>query len=398
MLAFLNKTKLKQSVYALCSHGKLPKTLLRNNRIRKYTKTLLEEELVAQAECGGISKEEAVKLGAQRWPKLAARDDETIDQIFASAPDCAGLTEEERESIREDIHFCRYAYGFMPHEYISFQLQTKEPGERKAFISESDHMRYVYTMNDPADLMIFNDKMRTYEQFREYYHREVVSISSEKDRPVFEDYVRRHPVFVKKQVFESCGNSIEKIDARANGVIKEELFQSFLAQEKVVLEELVQQGQATAVFNHSSVNTIRCITFLTKQGVKTPYCFMKIGRAGSFIDNGGAGGILVGIDEKTGITNTAGVDELRNIYETHPDNGTPFRGHQLPDWEQMLSICREMAEKIPSVPFVGWDLAYTDRNEWIVIEGNGMSQFIGPQTIWQRGIKDEVEALIQEMV
>ena len=52
---------------------------------------------------------------------------------------------------------------------------------------------------------------------------------------------------------------------------------------------------------------------------------------------------------------------------------------------------------MPSVRYIGWDLAYTKDNKWVVIEGNGMSQFIGPQTIWQRGIKKEVAAFMKDM-
>ena len=276
-------------------------------------------------------------------------------------------------------------------------MSNKTSEERKEFISESDHMRYVYMMNDPIDIMIFNDKMRTYEYFGKYYHRDIISITSSKDYLKYVDYIKKHPIFVKKQVYESCGKSIEKIDIRTCGKSIKELFEDFLSQEKVILEELVHQGEATAIFNSSSVNTIRCITFNTKCGIITPYCFMKIGRAGSFVDNGGAGGILVGIDEKSGITNSAGIDELRNIYDFHPDSGISFRGHQLPEWDKLLSICKEMAAMIPSVPFIGWDLAYTDKNEWVIIEGNGMSQFIGPQAIWQRGIKSEVEHYMSEI-
>ena len=252
-------------------------------------------------------------------------------------------------------------------------------------------------MNDTVEARLFNDKMKTYERFKPYYHREIVSIESRRDFRSFRDFVRAHPVFVKKEVYESCGNSVERIDMASCGKTEEELFAQLLRRGKTVLEELVVQGAVTAAFNASSVNTVRLITFRTKHGIEIPYTFMKIGRAGSFIDNGGAGGILAGVDEKTGVVNTRGIDELHRKYDVHPDSGTPFVGHRLPQWERLLSMCREMTEKAPTIGYIGWDYAYTDKDEWVVIEGNGMSQFIGPQTIWQRGIKAEVEAYMNDM-
>lgn len=391
------KINVKRLILKKCADNRLLKKTLTQYKIHKFSKHLLAKDVVLKCEKGEISKQEAVDKAAARWRRIVKRDNKTIESILKNAPDCRGLSSEQQKVMRTDMLFCRFAYGFIPHEYICFHLMDKTADMRKQYVSESDHMRYIYTMNDPVDIMIFNDKMKTYEKFGVYYHREVISIESPEDYIRFEKFVKTHPVFVKKQVYESCGNSIERIDINSCGKTLDELFADFLSQEKVILEELVRQGETTAIFNPSSVNTIRCITFNTKDGIKAPYCFMKIGRAGSFVDNGGAGGILVGIDEITGITNTAGVDELRNVYDIHPDSGVQFSGHQLPEWDKMLAICKEMAEKIPSVPFIGWDLAYTDKNEWVVIEGNGMSQFIGPQTIWQRGIKSEVQKLMQEL-
>lgn len=387
----------KEVLYRITPNIRFLRSKIAKHQMQKYVSHLLSKDTVEKAEADEAYKHDAVNDAVQLWPKRAEADNRTIDTIFQNAPDCQGLDSNQKRIIREDILFCRFAYGFMPAEYICFNFMQKTAEERKSFISESDHMRYIYSMNDPIDIMVFNDKMRTYQRFGRYYHREIISLSSQRDYQKFIAFIQKHPVFVKKQVLESCGKSIERIDINECGKTNRELFDSFIIQGKVVLEEVVTQGKATAVFNASSVNTIRCITVNTNHGVEAPYCFMKIGRAGSFVDNGGAGGILVGIDEKSGVLNTDGYDEMRHIYDRHPDSGTVFKGRELPDWETMLNICKEMAEKMPSVRLIGWDLAYSDKDGWIVIEGNGMSQFIGPQTIWQRGIKPEVQRFMKEM-
>ena len=158
----------------------------------------------------------------------------------------------------------------------------------------------------------------------------------------------------------------------------------------------MRQSAKTAVFNDSSVNTVRCITLKTKNDMLVPYCFMRTGRSGAFVDNGGAGGLFVGIDPETGVLGTDGVDERGVRYNAHPDSGLRFQGYQLPDWSKMISTCKEMAMQIPTVRMIGWDMAYTDKG-WIVIEGNGLTEVIGPQCTWLRGIRKDIEDFYQSV-
>lgn len=72
-----------------------------------------------------------------------------------------------------------------------------------------------------------------------------------------------------------------------------------------------------------------------KNGIIIPYVFLKVGRRRSFIDNGRAGGILAGIDKKTGIINTHGYDEFNNEFLKHPDFGITFQNYQFPYWKQI---------------------------------------------------------------
>ena len=357
----------------------------------------LPDEIIQNAERSVEAKAEAVRLCASKWPKLVASDEKKIERIFSKAAIYRGITEERRQKIKTDMLFHHYAYGFVPDEYVTYDLEHRTAEETKTFISESEHMCFSCLMNDVLAWQMFNDKMKTYQRFQPYYGREIIVVEKKADFAAFEQFVKRHPVFVKKNVYESCGKSIEKIDAAKSGKTARELFDTFLAEGKTIIEECVEQSSETAVFNASSVNTVRCITFHTKHGVVAPYCFFKTGRSGSFVDNGGAGGIFAGIDEKTGVLNTNGIDETHAVFEQHPDSGVPFVGYQLPKWDEMIQMCIEMSSKVSKVKYIGWDLAYTQDHKWVVIEGNGLSQFIGPQSTMQRGIKEEVLALMADM-
>ena len=293
------------------------------------------------------------------------------------------------DELKTDMLFWNFAYGFSFNEYLCYQFIDKTRDERMEFFSDRESVSLGYDMNDINDMMVFGDKMNTYNKFRSYFGREAISIESASDYEKYCAFAAKHSRFVKKNVFKACGQSIELIQVQKTGKTEKELFDYLISDGKVILEEVVRQDAKTAVFNDSSVNTIRCITLRTKKEMLAPYCFMKIGRSGAFVDNGGAGGILVGIDPKTGILGTDGVDENGIRYEFHPDSKVKFKDYQLPEWDKMISICKEMAVQTPTVRMIGWDMAYTDKG-WLVIEGNALTEVIGPQSTWLRGIMKDI--------
>lgn len=296
----------------------------------------------------------------------------------------------------EKMLYSRLVYGFDPSEFICYELENKSHDEIKQYVSDYDLMVYVYRLNDRLDLEIFNDKAKTYDFFKDYYYRDALTICSKEDYTKFIEFTNRHPIFVKKCVNEAMGRGIELIDLVNSESSINEIFESILSQGKCILEEKIIQGVETSIFNKSSVNTIRMITFNLRKDIIVPYCFMKIGRKGSFVDNGGAGGILVGIDPISGVLITDGYDEFNTKYTHHPDTHVKFKGYKLPEFNQAIKLAKILSSEIPSVKFIGWDFAYT-KNGWIIVEGNGMSQLIGPQTVFKKGIKSEIEYILKKM-
>ena len=390
----MDRKQLRDQIRALYPNIPQVKRFLARKRIERFQRFNLSEDLVIRGERNLDEKREIVENAWAVSGKHLASLKKNIDKIFANAQEYKGRT--DLDEVRTDMMFCRFAYGFQPDEYLCFQLEKKSPEERKQFISDIERNCFVFSANDIKDVQILNNKIKTYQRFQKYYQRDAVGINSSKDYNAFHRFVEKHPVFVKKAVFQSMGRSVERVDLAGSKQTERELFDAWIGLGPHILEEQVIQSQATAALNASSVNTVRCITLNTKHGVETLYTFMKIGRKGSFVDNGGAGGILVGIDKERGVFNTDGFDEYHNRYVAHPDSGVTFKGYQLPDWQQMLDMCKEMSKSVPSLKYIGWDMALSE-NGWVVIEGNGMSQFIGPQIVWERGIKSEIESYMKDM-
>lgn len=367
------------------------KFLRKQNNIRlqnRFRQFCIPEEEIIIAEMSDDNKADFVKKYCRKWPEKIEGWREKLCVIKRKN---TSLNYDEI-----DVIFCCLAYGIEPDEYFSYNFASQTSEYRKSFISDRDTMLTIFQLNDSIDVSVFNDKARTYAMYKDYYGRQAVVIRSQADKAQFLEFIEKRDQVVKKVVNQSMGKSIELIQLGSYRGKEEDLFELLLQQGKIILEEKVEQNGFMAQFNYSSVNTVRVITFNTRDGIITPYVFFKVGRRGSFVDNGGAGGILVGIDAHTGISNTDGFDEFGIRYEEHPDTRKKFRGFMLPDFTSLLDLSKELSEKMPSVKIIGWDFAYT-QNGWVVIEGNGMTQLIGPQTTNQRGIKREIEEFKSKM-
>ena len=287
-----------------------------------------------------------------------------------------------------DILFSALAYGFMPDEYYCYRLKEKSFAERKEYVSERERIILFYHVNDIVDMQYARNKQLTYEYFKEYYKRDALEIRSENDRKAFMDFTDKYPVFVQKNIRKNCGQGVKKINIDEVGCTKDEYFSKLITEDCYLLEEPINQD-VLSMFNESSVNTVRCITCIRDGKVRILYCFIRTGSNGSFIDNGAAGGGRAGIHTESGMIETDAMTEFGEIVKEHPDSHTVYRGFQMPDWQGLRSLATELALKLPNVRCVGWDLAYTKKG-WCLVEANGRPQLIGPQQLYNRGIKAEL--------
>ena len=144
-----------------------------------------------------------------------------------------------------------------------------------------------------------------------------------------------------------------------------------------VVEELVVQHPETAVWNESSVNTVRVPSFRTPEGVYILQPFFRTGRKGSIVDNAGQGGVFAVFDPETGVITTDGVNEFGGRYPTHPDSGIRFKGWQIPYWKELKSLVAEVHQSLPEHHrYVGFDFALNKDGQWVLIEGN-WGQMVG---------------------
>ncbi|MCR5564290.1 MAG: hypothetical protein K6F59_00650, partial [Gammaproteobacteria bacterium] len=78
----------------------------------------------------------------------------------------------------------------------------------------------------------------------------------------------------------------------------------------------------------------------------------------------------------------------------HPDSGIAIKGFNIPDWKEVITITSELMKLEFNNKDIGWDLAHTDKG-WIVVEGNANGMFVGPQIVYERGMKYELDQILE---
>lgn len=307
---------------------------------------------------------------------------QTIDKYLPNAEP------ELKNGIKRDIKQCYLKYKISPTEFFLFGFQNLSPEDRKTYLSD----KFIYmTMGKAVGRKLHDeqleDKYNFYQLTKAYFNRKAILVSSQKDREQFDDLaLSKHDIILKPNS-SACGSGISVAHIHS----KEEsklVFDRIVRQGGAwIVEELIHQSSQMASWNPTCVNTIRVSSFLGDKGFHVLCPFIRTGRRGSVVDNGGQGGLYAAIDEQTGLIITNGKDELCNVYVEHPDSHIVYKGWQVPQWEDLLSLTKEIHSLFPKHKYIGWDFAHTD-NGWVLIEGN-WGEFIAQQSTMERGYKQE---------
>jgi Sugar-transfer associated ATP-grasp len=134
-----------------------------------------------------------------------------------------------------------------------------------------------------------------------------------------------------------------------------------------LLEDYLPQHPDIAAINASSVNTLR-LWVLEQQGeFRAHHAILRVGLAGSQVDNTTSGGFACVVDMATGRLHSC--LDLRRPHQPithHPDTGVELVGRQLPFWQQALELGAKALSVFPEMRFAGLDIAITPTGPAII--------------------------------
>lgn len=283
-------------------------------------------------------------------------------------------------------------FGFKPHEYFMYDLADKSVKEWSEYLSERERvgtLHHEFGLELKAQL---RDKWLFYQLAKPYFKREIFHLTKETELDEFISFVKRIRHIFCKPTDGHMGIDIHRYDINENTdflTIYRNLMSSCT---DWVVEECIKQGEELAVWNDSSVNTIRFPAFY-KDGVLTPYYpRLRTGRKGQIVDNVAQGGLVAFVDAKTGVINTDGFLKKNETRNSHPDSGIQFKGTAIPHWAELLKYAEELHKALPQHVYIAWDFAYSNKG-WDVVEAN-WGQMDSTQMIIGHGIRKEFHNLL----
>ena len=311
---------------------------------------------------------------------------EISKQIGIFCPDI-----ENKSQLVKDIKRCYVLRLAKPLEYFLFGFEEKTNKERNEWITDFIKDTYLKKYSKLEQLEELLDKFNFYVKMKPYFRREACMVFGHRDKEAFLLFANEHRRFIAKPNTGSFGANTVIWDL--NDRTDEDVFTQLIASNcSWILEELIVQTPEMSLFNMSSVNSVRIPTFRTKDGIKIFGTFLRMGRKGSVVDNAGAGGIFVRVDETTGQIISDGYTEHGDVFVQHPDSKVTFRGFQIPRWKELRELAIKCHKELPKHKYIGWDFALTD-DGWVLLEGN-WGQFLCQQVSGQKPLKKQFVSLI----
>lgn len=320
-----------------------------------------------------------------------------------------GGKETDEEDFVYRFVYDHWMYGVDPTEEITYGFANKTHSEKSGYLTWHNRFRYFAFLNDQRDTHLLDNKYEAYLKLKKFYKREAITVSEKDDLDSFREFVEKHGKVIVKPVNLYLTIGLRWFDAENIDdyeKVLDELLESAkgfaeidarcISKPQVIVEELIEDGKEMPPFNTEMASLVRCTTILTSEGVSFFYPAFRT--AGKVVKN--ENGIdyektdifIAAVDGESGIITSKAYDYFGNIIEKHPLSGQRFEGTQLPDWKGLLEMLTEAAYELPTLRYVGWDVAYTGKG-WCIIEGNTSGEFFS-QMVNGHGYKREFEKLI----
>lgn len=187
-----------------------------------------------------------------------------------------------------------------------------------------------------------------------------------------EEAVRRGEEFYLKPNDEGSGRGIGRLWVKEgeiywnHKIIGTNDFYAFVSSlSGYLIQRRFEQKGYFNELNPNTLNTLRVVTMLhpLTQEPFVACATQRLGRVESFVDNIAQNGILCPVHVETGVIEYGVVYPANGILErvtSHPDSKIKIAGVQIPHWEAIVDLCKNLALKVPFMPLCGWDVVVSE--------------------------------------
>ncbi len=271
-----------------------------------------------------------------------------------------------------DMLWCTFRYGVGYFDYRTFGFVHQNAAARRTYMTMNDNIRLVHRLNDAADKMLFEDKIKFLETFPEYAKRGWLDLRAQTPEDL-RAFAQKDGSFFAKESGNYGGFGVERIHVSADTDYKA-LYDTLVEEKQYLAEQGVVQHSMMNKLNPTSVNTIRVVTLLKDGKAHFMYALVRMGSGSGCVDNISSGGMYAPVSREGVITAPAFCDKTGEYYDCHPVTETPFVGFAIPMFDEAIEMVESAAPRVPSVRYVGWDVAIS-KDGPLFIEGNSLPSY-----------------------
>lgn len=269
-------------------------------------------------------------------------------------------------SIAADILHCMVRYSASPNNYLKFAFYNLPSDKRDTYVTYGISRKMIHKFNAPQDIDVFENKLKFANTFADMYCRKFLDVSVMRQSD-FEAFCRGQKKFVCKPIDGAQGEDVHVYHIEGDvpalyKEIKEKYACGFM------LEEWIEQHPVLSEIYPKAVNCLRIITVYDGKDTDFLTGGVTFGLEDE-IANGSKPSVVAPVDFETGILYKPAANFGTPLYERHPMTGAQILGVQLPFWEATLDLLKRASARVPTVGYIGWDIALTP-NGPVLIEGN----------------------------
>lgn len=271
-----------------------------------------------------------------------------------------------------DMLWCSVRYEMAFRDYLVWDIRLLKASERKTWMTHPKAFRLNSTLNGPDSRAIVGDKVRFLNDFADLIGREWLDATTATDDELAA-FLARHDRVIAKPAGGEGGAGISIVTS-ADVTDVAAFRQGLIEDDQTLVEEVLRQHPDLDRLYPDSVNTVRMITYRDPQGtLHVIASVLRIGN-GSVIDNFASGGMFTMLDDD-GVALYPGVDKQSNVYPEHPITGTAIAGFRVPHFPEILEMVEEASKRLPTIPYVGWDIAITANGPALIEANHNSSVF-----------------------
>ncbi len=265
-----------------------------------------------------------------------------------------------------DIIYCGIKYGAGYYDYQEFEFYNLKRNERKTYLTRTKNNQIIKKYNNSKEFNKFDNKVIFNNLFKMYLKRDYM-VLNDHNLAEFKKFIAKNKTIICKPIDGSGGKGILKYEITKQSKI-DTIYQEILQNNSNLIEQCISQHDEINKLYDGAVNTMRIFTFVTDNNdVVVLNSIFKIGNGG-VTDNFSSGSMYTFLDDN-GIILTPAIDQKDNYFTEHPISKIKITGFKVPMYKEACQMVKEAALIIPSVRYVGWDIAITNDGP-VIIEGN----------------------------